>query len=40
MVEKLLDTARGARVNGFVDSMARSAERRIMANSVQMQQPG
>ena len=30
MVERLLDTARGARVNGFADSMARNAVRRMM----------
>lgn len=40
MVERLLDTARGVRVNGFADSMARNAVRRMMINSVQIQQRG
>jgi hypothetical protein len=38
-VEKLLDTARGALVNGFVDSMARNAVRRMIISIIQMQQP-
>jgi hypothetical protein len=40
MVERLLDTVRGARVNGFAASMARNAVRRMVVISVQIQQPG
>lgn len=40
MVERLLETARGARVNGFAASMARNAVRRMMIISVQIRQPG